>query len=201
MKKIFLSLVMVIVSITSFSQTIIKDNEKNNIRTVETTGITARSFTDRVVWNFGLEAHQDLNNKDSIQYILIVNLNAMTKIPITDNGMFLIKTFNNDIIELTNLYNNHNTVTLGYSYHRPIVGNIGTVSANNIHRNIAYFIINEIQLKSLETGVKKVRVETDNGYEEKEYKKDKCGKFLFNSYNIISDYLKTTKSKSIKDDF
>lgn len=201
MKKIILSLIMIIVSIASFGQTIIKDNEKNNIRTVEATGITARSFTDRVVWNLGLEVHQDLNNKDSIQYILIINLNAMTEIPITDNGMFLIKTFNDDVIELTNLYSNHNTVTLGYSYHQPILGNIGTVSTNNIHRNIAYFIITENQLKLLEAGVKKVRVETDNGYEEKEYKKDKCGKFLFNSYNVINNYLKTTKTKSIKDNF
>ena len=157
----------------------------------------ARSFTDRVVWNFGLEAHQKLN-KDSIQYILCINLNDTKKIPIANNGVFLIKTFNDDIIELTNIYSNHNTVTLGYSYHRPILGNIGTVSANEIHRNIAYFIITENQLKLLEFGVKKVRVETDNGYEEKEYKKDKCGKFLFNSYNVINNYLKTTKIKSIK---
>lgn len=201
MKKIILSFILTMVTIVSFSQTIIKDNEKNNVRTIEATGITARSFTDRVVWNLGLEAHQDLNNKDSIQYILIINLNAMTEIPITDNGMFLIKTFNNDVIELTNLYGNHNTVTLGYSYHSPILGNIGTVSANEVHRNIAYFIITEKQLKLLESGVKKVRVETDNGYEEKEYKKDKCGKFLFNSYNVINNYLKTSKTKSIKDNF
>ena len=200
MNKIILTIVFTLVSILSFGQKIIKDTENDGIRTVETTGIVARSFTDRVVWNFGLEAHQNLN-KDSIQYILCINLNDTKKIPIVNNGVFLIKTFNDDIIELTNIYSNHNTVTLGYSYHRPILGNIGTVSANEIHRNIAYFIITENQLKLLEFGVKKVRVETDNGYEEKEYKKDKCGKFLFNSYNVINNYLKTTKIKSIKDNF
>ena len=197
MNKIILTIVFTLVSILSFGQKIIKDTENEGIRTVETTWIVARSFTDRVVWNFGLEAHQKLN-KDSIQYILCINLNDTKKIPIANNGVFLIKTFNDDIIELTNIYSNHNTVTLGYSYHRPILGNIGTVSANEIHRNIAYFIITENQLKLLEFGVKKVRVETDNGYEEKEYKKDKCGKFLFNSYNVINNYLKTTKIKSIK---
>lgn len=200
MNKIILIIVFTFVSILSFGQKIIKDTENEGIRTVETTGIVARSFTDRVVWNFGLEAHQNLN-KDSIQYILCINLNDTKKIPIANNGVFLIKTFNDDIIELTNIYSNHNTVTLGYSYHRPILGSIGTVSANEIHRNIAYFIITENQLKLLEFGVKKVRVETNNGYEEKEYKKDKCGKFLFNSYNVINDYLKTTKIKSIKDNF
>ena len=200
MNKIILTIVFTLVSILSFGQKIIKDTENKGIRTVETAGIVARSFTDRVVWNFGLEAHQNLN-KDSIQYILCINLNDTKKIPIANNGVFLIKTFNDDIIELTNIYSNHNTVTLGYSYHRPILGSIGTVSANEIHRNIAYFIITENQLKLLEFGVKKVRVETDNGYEEKEYKKDKCGKFLFNSYNVINDYLKTTKIKSIKDNF
>lgn len=200
MNKIILTIIFTLVSILSFGQKIIKDTENEGIRTVETTGIVARSFTDRVVWNFGLEAHQNLN-KDSIQYILCINLNDTKKIPITNNGVFLIKTFNDDIIELTNIYSNHNTVTLGYSYHLPILGSIGTVSANEIHRNIAYFIITENQLKLLEFGVKKVRVETNNGYEEKEYKKDKCGKFLFNSYNVINDYLKTTKIKSIKDNF
>lgn len=200
MNKIILIIVFTLVSILSFGQKIIKDTENEGIRTVETTGIVARSFTDRVVWNFGLEAHQNLN-KDSIQYILCINLIDTKKIPIANNGVFLIKTFNDDIIELTNIYSNHNTVTLGYSYHRPILGSIGTVSANEIHRNIAYFIITENQLKLLEFGVKKVRVETNNGYEEKEYKKDKCGKFLFNSYNVINDYLKTTKIKSIKDNF
>ena len=200
MNKIILTIVFTLVSILSFGQKIIKDTENEGIRTVETTGIVARCFSDGVVWNFGLEAHQKLN-KDSIQYILCINLNDTKKIPIANNGVFLIKTFNDDIIELTNIYSNHNTVTLGYSYHRPILGNIGTVSANEIHRNIAYFIITENQLKLLEFGIKKVRVETDNGYEEKEYKKDKCGKFLFNSYNVINNYLKTTKIKSIKDNF
>ena len=78
MNKIILTIVFTLVSILSFGQKIIKDTENEGIRTVETTGIVARSFTDRVVWNFGLEAHQNLN-KDSIQYILCINLNDTKK--------------------------------------------------------------------------------------------------------------------------
>lgn len=200
MKKIILCFVLTMINIVCFGQSIVKDIIKDNIRTIETSGITARNFTDRIVWNFGLEAHQNIE-KDSIQYILIINLNAMIEIPITDKGIFLIKTFNDDVIELKNLYGNHNTVTLGYSYHRPIIGNIGTVSANNIHRNVAYFIISENQIKMLENGIKKVRIETDNGYQEKKYKKDKCGHFLFKSYEIILQNMRKMKSKSLKENF
>ena len=200
MKKIILIFVLVMLNVVSFGQSVVKDITKDNVRTIETSGITARSFTDRVVWNFGLEAHKSINN-DSVQYILIINLNTMKEIPISDKGIFLIKTFDDNILELTNLYTNHNTVTLGYSYHYPIIGNIGTISSNNLHRNIAYYIITENQLKMLKNGIKKVRVETDNGYQEKEYEKDKCGKFLFKSYEIISQNMHKIRTKSIKENF
>lgn len=200
MRKIILCFVLIITNIVCFGQSIIKDITKDSIRTIETSGIIARNFTDKVVWSFGLKAYQNIE-KDSIQYILSINLNAMVEIPITDNGIFLIKTFNNDVIELKNLYGNHNTVTLGYSYYQPIIGNIGTISAIDMHKNAAYFIISENQIKMLENGIKKVRLETDNGYQEKEYKKDKCGYFLFKSYEIILQNMHKVKSKLLKENF
>lgn len=126
MKQYIFIFLLVMSNITSFGQKVVENSIKDNSRTILTSQITARSFTDRVIWNFALAAHQNLNDKDNVKYILIVTLNAMTEIPISDDGVFLIKTFNDSILELTSIHNSHNTVTLGYSYHRPILGNVGT---------------------------------------------------------------------------
>ena len=200
MKQYIFIFVLIMPNIASFGQKVVGNSVKDNIRTIETSEIAARSFTDRVIWLFALEAYQNLNDKDDVKYVLIVTLNAMTEIPISDDGVFLIKTFNDSILELTSIHNGHNTVTLGYSYHRPILGNVGTVSANNMHRNTANFIITEKQIKALKEGVKKGRLETDDGFQEKEYKKDKCGEFIFHSYEIISSEMSKTP-KSVKDNF
>ena len=200
MKQYIFIFVLIMPNIASFGQKVVGNRVKDNIRTIDTSEIAARSFTDRVIWLFALEAYQNLNDKDDVKYVLIVTLNAMTEIPITDKGIFLIKTFNDSILELTSIHNHHYTVTLGYSSRRPILGNIGTVSANNLHCNTAKFIITEKQIKALKEGVKKVRLETDDGFQEKEYKKDKCGEFIFHSYEIISSEMSKTP-KSVKDDF
>ncbi len=202
MKKIFLSLVISVISVISYGQKIIKDIVNNDIRIVETSSVCGRSFTDRVVWNFGLEGHININDTTNIQYLLGINLNAMSKIPIKDKGTLLIKTFDNNIIELSNLFAMHNgSKIIGYSYHKPLIGNVGTISSNEIHRNIAYFIINEEQINLIKSGIIKVRIETDNGYVEKEYKKDKCGEYLYNSYKLIKNQIISTNAPSIKDDF
>lgn len=188
MKHYIFIFLLMMSNITSFGQKVVENSIKDDIRIILTSEITARSFTDRVIWNFALGGYQKLNDKDNVNYILRVTLNAMTEIPITDKGIFLIKTFNDSILELTNISNNHYTVTLGYPYRY------------NIHCNTANFIITEKQIKALKEGVKKVRLETDDGFQEKEYKKDKCGEFIFHSYEIISSEMSKTP-KSVKDDF
>lgn len=203
MKRILLFFLLVYTTTFCFGQKILYDRiENDSLRCVETSYITARNFTDRIVWNYGLKAIQNTHVNDSVNYILIINLNAMRNLGLKENGTFLIKTFKDEVIELQNVLSDISSTTLGYSYVVPVVGTIGTIHSNDIYRNIAYFFINEGNLKMLNDGVKKVRVETEGGYVEKEYKKDKCGYFLYNSYTKIKEeYKKPLPEFSIKDGF
>ena len=194
---------MLTASISVSAQEIVVDKVADNYRCVEASRITARSFTDRVVWNFGLKGitNKEETCPDSASYVLIINLNAAAPINYPETTTLLIKTGKDDVIELKSITAYHgNSVLLGYSYNRPIVGNVGTVSQNVITRNIAEFVIEASDIEKLQDGVAKVRVQTTNGYLEKEYKKDKAGVKLYQSYLNIKKRL-SEPQKSIREGF
>ena len=199
MKKIFSFVLFCLFTVSSFSQQVYIDKMLNeNIRYVETSNICYRKFTDTHIWNYGLSCYAN----DTIKsFVLCININSSSKINIKENGILLIKTFTNDVIELKTSSSDFDKITLGYQYNKPLVGNIGTISENIIAKNIAYFSISEDNLILLKNGISKVRLETTSDYVEYEYKKDKIGSPLFNSFNIINETLKHEIKNTIKDNF
>lgn len=199
MKKFFSFVLFCLFTISSFSQQLYIDKMlDDSIRYVETSNICYRKFTDTQIWNYGLSCYVN----DTIKsFVLCINVNSSSNINIKENGVFLIKTFTDDVVELKTSSIVFDKITLGYQYNKPLVGNIGTISENIIAKNIAYFPISEDQIILLKNGISKVRLETTSGYIEYAYKKDKIGVSLFNSFNIINETLKHEIKNTIKDNF
>lgn len=201
MRKYILCLIMLLISICNNAQTIISDKMVNDsIRTIETSNVMYRKFTDTVIWNYGIKCFYNTNSKET-KFILIINLNANSDISYKEHGKLLIKLFNDSIIALDNVGTLYNNVILGYSYHKPIYGNIGIITKNVITRNISEFFITKRQLESLHSGIKKVRVETINGYQEKEYKNDKIGKKLYDSFTLLLNTIENNKPTNFYNNF
>lgn len=205
MKKFFFGLVMLFCCVLgSNAQKVAYDKIENNYRVVESTGITIRRFTDSYVWSYGIKAIQNLNN-DSISYHLIINISAGAQINIKNDGLLLIKLYDDTIIELQNNNIKYTSTNIGHSYVKPIIGNIGSVISHDIHCNIAYFEISEEDLIKFSQGILKVRLETTSGYKERKYTSKHLGKKLYEAYLNIKECLNTPykdKTKqSIKDNF
>ena len=201
MKKLISTLCMLAISLTFYGQKIILDKmENDSIRVIESENIMKRKFTDTVIWNYGIKSYHNINTNETL-YMLMINLNATTPITIKKDGKLLIKLFNGEIIELNTFETVYNDVTLGYSYQRPIVGNIGVIKRNKITRNIATFVVTKEELSKLNEGINKVRVETALGYLQREYKKDDIGMRLFQAYINIKETLENKQAPSMYDSF
>lgn len=201
MKKLILTLCMLAISLTFYGQKIILDKmENDSIRVIESENIMKRKFTDTVIWNYGIKSYHNINTNETL-YMLMINLNATTPITIKKDGKFLIKLFNGEIIELNTFETVYNDVTLGYSYQRSIVGNIGVIKRNKVTRNIATFVVTKEELSKLNEGINKVRVETALGYLQREYKKDDIGMRLFQAYINIQETLENKQAPTMYDSF
>ena len=188
MKRLIFLFVFGIMSLTGFSQIII--NEKLNDSTyVKVSGMTTcRSFTDTQVLNVGVK--QLVVNNDTAWYVAIcINQMGMGEIP--QDGRMLLKTIDNETIELYNdasaksvLTINNGTTTTAYSYGRTLRMTTRDTSIK-VNQLIGYYAITEEILNKLFNGILKVRIELTNKNYDKEFKKDKVGKALYNHYKEL----------------
>lgn len=149
---------------------------------------------DGIKYSFVLKAFE----KDGhIDWCLLVT--SFSYIP--KNVSLLLKLGNEQILHLPVNNRTVDDVTMPtYSYM------IGTVACSTPARKAEYytalFELSEEQLKYIEEyGIMKVRISSRSSYNEKEWKKDKLGKFLAKSWHLMDNKYATTKVKSMWDDF
>ena len=126
--------------------------------------------------------------------------NSYSKVNKVTKGKTTISKIQNDIIE--NKINELNIKCENIAKENEEIKKLiqtKVIDLSKIYHNFSKININKGKDKKNNTKAY-TNVQTEVN-QEKEYKKDKCGKFLFNSYNVINNYLKTTKIKSIKDNF
>lgn len=195
MKKIAFILVALMACISVFAQDIIvHDKDTNGNVFIASNYFIARDFTDRIVWEFNANMYvskDPVYDTAKIEFMIGVFFHTLgTKIPVKEDGVMLIKLMDDSVLELPCLTKSNkitgirvNAVTFGYSTY---------ISSSNTYSNWACYSISYNDLQKLKVGVKKVRVQTNSGYIEKEYSKDKCGVTLFNSFvKVIKELQKT----------
>ena len=188
MKKILTTVLISLISIFSYAQKIVIDEMQNDLRVVETSAIVARNFTDTKVYIFGLRGYS--YNTEDVDYILIIRINGFSNIS-ENSKKVLIKTFNNNVLNLSTLSSSNN------KYNLQVIGN----HIYNLDYCIFYVPISENDIITLKSGLKKLRIELDSGYIDKEYKKDKVGEKLYNSYLLIKNQFKYIKAPTLESNF
>lgn len=188
MKKTILTALLLLAAVTSGAQIIYNQMEDDSTR-VKTAGMTTcRSFTDKQVLNVGV---QQITVNNDTAYFIAICVNQMGKGDIPTEGRMLLKTKDDEVIELYNvastksvLVNDLGTTTTAYRVGRTI--NVRTTENKfTVNQIIGYYPVEESVLKKLFSGVKKVKIELIPTNYEKEFKKDKVGAALQKHYSEL----------------
>ncbi len=188
MKKLFVVFAMLLFNLVTFGQSISIDKVENGTRYIITSKELCRSFSDKILFSFGMSAivvHNDtILNLD----LKLVSNNAL----VSDKGShLLIKTFNGNVIELVS--------TIDTSDRIGQLNSAGGYTYQTYSILPSYSITPEqIEVISKE-GISKIRVETETDNIDKDFKKDKAGKVLSADYKLITSAM--SSQKDFKDGF
>lgn len=198
MKKVLLLLVAIFcVSGSLFAQKIVTDDVTTiagrQVRIVTASSETFRNFTDKVVMSLCLMASKPEDGNDA-QYTLCVNLRSGSPISAPASARILIRTADDETIAIEESGNVEKSDIDGK------LELVGSTTVKTFEIDLLYNLTDE-QLASLCKGIKKIRIET-NGEKpyEKEWKKDKIGKFLTKEYELLKGALSGGQSKRVSFD-
>ena len=179
MKKILICILIFISAANTFAQKILVDRvDYLGSREVI---CTAKSETlDGGKYDFGLSAW-DCPNSDSND--LVYSIIVVSNCPIPNEGNLLFKLDNDDIISPKFLSTTDNVTSTGILTR-------------------AVFMIDKTDLNKLAThGIMKMRISNRTSYYEKNWKKDKLGKWFYNSYLLIQNKFNKSRESEILQGF
>lgn len=191
MKKLalFLSIIAALHGSSAFSQEIEYDKTQNGERSIMCKYENVRSMKDKTVFSVALQVEE--NSKEELSYFLSLKTTSNTPITVPEGGILLLKLEDDSIIELKTLMKYAGTV-------RDVHNINGYVFSD--YTIFPSFPINEVQISKLSKGVKKIRIETIDGYRDKDFKKDKIGIAIKGQYDLLQNQLKKA-SNDIRDGF
>lgn len=174
---------------SALSQEIEYDKILNGERSIMCKYENVRSMKDKTVFSVALSAEQ--NTEKDLSYFFSLKTTSNTPITVPQGGRLLLKLDDDSIIELKTLTKYAGTV-------RDVHNINGYVFSD--YTIFPSFPINEVQINKLAKGVKKIRLETTDGYRDKEFKKDKIGIAIKGQYGLLQNQLKKA-SNDIKEGF
>ncbi len=179
MKKFLFYILIFISAANAFAQKILVDRV-DDLLGFRQVICTAKSETlDGWKYDFGLSAWDKPNSgSNDLDYTIIVVSNC----PIPNEGNLVFKLDNDDIISPNFLSTTDNATSTGIS------------------RTV--FTIDKADLNKLAThGIVKMRISNRTSYYEKNWKKDKLGKWLYNSYLLIQSKFSKSRESEILQGF
>lgn len=177
------------------AQNIIIDKvNQNGSRIIGTDGyIVKTKFTDRNPLIYSLKSY--ITAEDSTTFYLCISISSMKSYTIPQNGILLIKTCKDDVIECKQLAKSYET--------KDIVGTYVPSINQSIHVSNAIYPISESDLELVvKDGIKKVRLETEFQNIDSEYNSNKSillKEKMEIMFNLLHSALKT--KKDIRDGF
>lgn len=177
------------------AQNIILDKvNQDGSRIIGTDGyIVKTKFTDRTPLIYSLKSY--VTAEDSTFFYLCISISSMKSYTIPQNGILLIKTCKDDVIECKQLAESYET--------EDILGTYIPLINQSIHVSNAIYPISESDLELvIKDGIKKVRLETEFQNIDSEYNSNKSillKEKMETMFNLLHNALKT--KKDIRDDF
>lgn len=155
--------------------------------------IVKTKFTDRNPLIYSLKSY--VTTEGSTIFYLCISISSMKSYTIPQNGILLIKTCKDDVIECKQLDESYKT--------EDIIGTYIPLINQSIHVSNAIYPISESDLELvIKDGIKKVRLETEFQNIDSEYNSNKSillKEKMEIMFNLLHNALKT--KKDIRDDF
>ncbi len=196
MKRLFGISLLLFIS-CSVKQKITWDKFKpNNVRHIGAESLKIN--IDNASYSFTLTVFSSPNSKN---YGLLIS--SIWKIE--NNGVFLIKLGNQEIIKL--IADNVNIGKVDYPSYMPLIGsvnNAGILATEKVdYYSSIYFLDNETLSKIEEYGIYKIRIHFIDNYKEQNWKKDILGNYIKRSHELLESQLQKPllSSTSIERDF
>ena len=163
-------------------------------RIISTDGyIVKTKFTDRNPLIYSLKSY--VTTEGSTIFYLCISISSMKSYTIPQNGILLIKTCKDDVIECKQLAESYKT--------EDIIGTYIPLINQSIHVSNAIYPISESDLELvIKDGIKKVRLETEFQNIDSEYNSNKSillKEKMETMFNLLHNALKT--KKDIRDGF
>ena len=208
MKKFTLILIMLITSLFSViaqNRRIVLDKTDDNVRVIEAQGTKIGGFTATKILFIGLQTW--VSPQDTTQ-VIVTNVNTLSPMGAFDDAIMLIKTMDDEVLELYCVTSDNNFANIKYGsptitttkWRNRITSTYNSNSVN-VSRNINYWHTTPSMIENLKVGVKKIKIQYLKGVYEKEFKKDEIGKILYDSFLSEIKHINRDKNKDFKKDF
>ena len=207
MKKLlcYLMLLMNVFASNAQNRKIVIDKIDNDVRIIEAQGTMIGGFTATKILFIGL---QTWVTQQDTTFVIVTNVNTSSRLGAFDDAIMLIKTIDDEVLELYSITSDNNIKNISYgnptvttTRYKNIITSTYNSNSVDVSRNINYWYVTPEIIEKLKVGNKKIKIQFENGVYEKEFKKDKIGKILYDSYLTELKQISIDKNKDFKNDF
>ena len=207
MKKLlcYLMLLMSVFASNAQNRNIVIDKIDNDVRIIEAQGTMIGGFTATKILFIGL---QTWVTQQDTTFGIVTNVNTSSRLGAFDDAIMLIKTMDDEVLELYSITSDNNIKNISYdnptvttTRYKNIITSTYNSNSVDVSRNINYWYVTPEIIEKLKVGIKKIKIQFENGVYEKEFKKDKIGKILYVSYLTELKQISIDKNKDFKNDF
>lgn len=207
MKKLlcYLMLLMNVFASNAQNRKIVIDKIDNDVRIIEAQGTMIGGFTATKILFIGL---QTWVTQQDTTFVIVTNVNTSSRLGAFDDAIMLIKTMDDEVLELYSITSDNNIKNISYgnptvttTRYKNIITSTYNSNSVDVSRNINYWYVTPEIIEKLKVGNKKIKIQFENGVYEKEFKKDKIGKILYDSYLTELKQISIDKNKDFKNDF
>lgn len=207
MKKLlcYLMLLMSVFASNAQNRKIIIDKIDNDVRIIEAQCTMIGGFTATKILYIGL---QTWVTQQDTTFVIVTNVNTLSRLGAFDDAIMLIKTMDDEVLELYSITSDNNIKNISYGNptvttrrYKNIITSTYNSNSVDVSRSINYWYVTPEIIEKLKVGIKKIKIQFENGVYEKEFKKDKIGKILYDSYLTELKQISIDKNKDFKNDF
>ena len=207
MKKLlcYLMLLMSVFASNAQNRNIVIDKIDNDVRIIEAQGTMIGGFTATKILFIGL---QTWVTQQDTTFVIVTNVNTSSRLGAFDDAIMLIKTMDDEVLELYSITSDNNIKNISYgnptvttTRYKNIITSTYNSNSVDVSRNINYWYVTPEIIEKLKVGIKKIKIQFENGVYEKEFKKDKICKILYDSYLTELKQISINKNKDFKNDF
>ena len=169
MKKLlcYLMLLMSVFASNAQNRKIVIDKIDNDVRIIEAQGTMIGGFTATKILFIGL---QTWVTQQDTTFVIVTNVNTSSRLGAFDDAIMLIKTMDDEVLELYSITSDNNIKNISYgnptvttTRYKNIITSTYNSNSVDVSRNINYWYVTPEIIEKLKVGIKKIKIQFENG--------------------------------------